>query len=49
MVKQNTGDKSWDENPNASISLTNGILVVSQSKRVHEEIKRFVNLLRQFK
>jgi type II secretory pathway component GspD/PulD (secretin) len=49
MVKQNTGDKSWDENPNASINLTNGVLVVSQSKRVHEEIKRFVNLLRQFK
>jgi len=49
MVKQNTGDKSWDENPNASMTLTNGVLVVSQSKRVHEEIKRFVNLLRQFK
>ena len=49
MVKQNTGDKSWDENPNASMNLTNGILVVSQSKRVHEEIKRFINLLRQFK
>ncbi|MBV8880096.1 MAG: hypothetical protein JO332_09050 [Planctomycetaceae bacterium] len=49
MVKQNTGDKSWDENPNASINLTNGVLVVSQSKRVHEEIKRFINLLRQFK
>jgi type II secretory pathway component GspD/PulD (secretin) len=49
MVKQNTGDKSWDENPNASITLTNGVLVVSQSKRVHEEIKHFVNLLRQFK
>ena len=49
MVKQNTGDKSWDENPNASINLTNGVMVVSQSKRVHEEIKRFINLLRQFK
>ena len=49
MVKQNTGDKSWDENPNASMTLTNGVLVVSQSKRVHEEIKRFINLLRQFK
>jgi len=49
MVKQNTGDRSWDENPNASISLTNGVIVVSQSKRVHEEIKRFLNLLRQFK
>lgn len=49
MVKQNTGDKTWDENPNASLNLNNGILVVSQSKRVHEEIKRFINLLRQFK
>ncbi|HLY08537.1 MAG TPA: hypothetical protein VKW04_04425 [Planctomycetota bacterium] len=49
MVKQNTGDKSWDENPNASITLTNGVMVVSQSKRVHEEIKRFIGLLRQFK
>lgn len=49
MVRQNTGDKTWDENPNASLTLTNGILVVSQSRRVHEEIKRFVNLLRQFK
>ncbi len=49
MVKQNTGDKTWDENPNASINLTNGVMVVSQSKRVHEEIKRFINLLRQFK
>ena len=49
MVKQNTGDKSWEENPNASMTLTNGVLVVSQSKRVHEEIKRFINLLRQFK
>jgi len=49
MVKQNTGDKTWDENPNASMNLANGVLVVSQSKKVHEEIKRFINLLRQFK
>jgi hypothetical protein len=49
MVKQNTGDKTWDENSTASITLTNGVLVVSQSKRVHEEILRFLNLLRQFK
>jgi type II secretory pathway component GspD/PulD (secretin) len=49
MIKTNTGDKTWDENPNASINLTNGVLIVSQSKRVHEEIKRLINLLRQFK
>jgi len=49
MVRSNTGDRSWDENPNASITLANGMLIVSQSRRVHEEIKRLINLLRQFK
>ncbi len=49
MVKQNTGDKSWDENPNASLTLANGMLLVSQSRRVHEEVKRLIGLLRQFK
>ena len=49
MIRSNTGDRTWDENPNASITLANGMLVVSQSRRVHEEIKRLVNLLRQFK
>ena len=49
MVKANTGDRTWEENPNASITLANGMLIVSQSGRVHEEIKRLVNLLRQFK
>lgn len=49
MVKANTGDRTWDENPNASITLANGMLIVSQSGRVHDEIKRLINLLRQFK
>jgi type II secretory pathway component GspD/PulD (secretin) len=49
MVKSNTGDRTWDENPNASITLANGMLIVSQSRRVHEEVKRLINLLRQFK
>jgi type II secretory pathway component GspD/PulD (secretin) len=49
MVKQNTGDRTWDENPNASITLANGMLLVSQSRRVHEEVRRLLGLLRQFK
>ena len=49
MVKANTGDRSWDENTAASVQLTNGMLIVSQSRRVHAEIKQLVNLLRQFK
>ena len=48
MVQANTGDRTWDENPNASLNLQNGILIISQSKRVHNEVKRLINLLRQF-
>lgn len=49
LIKTNTGDRSWDENPNASVTLANGLLIVSQTRKVHEEIKRLLNLLRQFK
>ena len=38
-----------DSQFNASITLANGMLIVSQSGRVHDEIKRLINLLRQFK
>jgi hypothetical protein len=49
LIKSNTGEKSWDENSAASISQVNGLLVISQSKPVHEEIRNLLNLLRQFK
>jgi hypothetical protein len=49
MIKANTGDRSWEENQGASVTLTNGMLVISQSRRVHGEIKQLLQLLRQFK
>jgi hypothetical protein len=49
MVKNNTGDRTWEENPNASITLANGLLVVSQSRRVHEEIRVFLAKLQQYR
>jgi len=49
LVKGNTGEKSWDDNSSASITLMNGLLVVSQSKKVHEEVRRLLDLLREFK
>ena len=49
LIKTNTGERSWDENSAASISQINGLLVISQSKPVHEEIRRLLDLLRQFK
>lgn len=49
MVTKNCGVDTWESNPNASIDLNNGLLVVSQSKRVHAEILRFVGTLREYR
>ena len=49
IVKAHTGGKTWDENPKASVSLQNGLLVVKQTKEVHQQIKRLIGKLRQFK
>lgn len=49
LVKTNTGDRSWEDVSGASITLANGLLVVSQSKKVQEEIRRLLDMLRQFK
>jgi len=49
LIKTNTGERSWDDNSAASISQINGLLVISQSKPVHEEIRHLLDLLRQFK
>jgi hypothetical protein len=48
MVKVNTGNGSWDSNPRASMVLTNGSLVVSQSPNVLREIENLLNLLGQY-
>jgi hypothetical protein len=48
MVQANTGGTSWEDNPNASLRLVNGMLIVSQSKRVHKEIGRFLYKLGSF-
>ncbi|HEY3227423.1 MAG TPA: hypothetical protein VGK61_10575 [Planctomycetota bacterium] len=49
LIKTNTGDKSWEDAGATSVSQVNGLLVISQSKPVHEEIRRLLDLLRQFK
>jgi hypothetical protein len=49
IVKSNTGEGAWDENPNASVTLTNGLLIVTQSKKVHGEVEKLLQMLRQFK
>lgn len=48
MIRTNTGGGSWDSNPRASLQLTNGTLVVSQTPSVLREIDQLLNLLGQY-
>ena len=48
MIRVNTGNGSWDSNPKAAISLTNGMLVVSQTPPVLKEIDALLGLLGQY-
>jgi hypothetical protein len=51
MVKEMVGSKSdWDDNPNARIAVApNGMLMVTQTKKVQEEVERLVNMLRELR
>lgn len=49
LIKTHTGLKSWEDNPNASIQLNKGLLIIRQTRQVHQEVARFLARLRQFK
>lgn len=49
IIKENTGSGAWDNNPKAAISLTNGMLVVSQTPAVLREIEKLLGLLGQYR
>jgi hypothetical protein len=49
LIPQATGGDSWTSNEEASISVVNGSLVVTQSARVQKEVAELLRLLRQFK
>jgi hypothetical protein len=49
IIKKNCGVGTWEQNPNTSITLNNGLLMVVQSKRVHAEILQMIGMLRQYK
>lgn len=46
MVRENTGERSWDDDPRASVSLINGLLCITQTARVHREIRELLPRLR---
>jgi hypothetical protein len=50
LIRETCGKETWDKNPNASIQMTpNGQLLVAQTKDVHAEIERLVNMIREIK
>ena len=49
LIKANIGGTSWNEGSNVSIEQSNGLLVISQTAAVHDEIGILLNRLRQYK
>ncbi|HKS16104.1 MAG TPA: hypothetical protein VJU16_02270 [Planctomycetota bacterium] len=48
LIKASTGDRAWDDSA-TSIQQINGLLVISQTRSGHDEVRRFLDLLRQYK
>lgn len=47
LIRASTGGNSWDDNPYAKIQVApNGLLIVTQSVTVHQEVERLLKLLR---
>jgi hypothetical protein len=50
IIRSTTGGETWDENEHAQIQLTpNGMLLIAQTREVHRQIKRLINMLRWFR
>jgi len=43
-----TGRAAWDDNPNASIRIQNGLLIVRQTREVHAKLEKLLGMLRRF-
>lgn len=48
LIKRSCGGSTWDSDK-CSIQVSNGMLVVVQSKEVHRDVDRLINLLREYK
>lgn len=48
LIKANTGDRSW-EDAESTIQQVNGLLIISQSRTIHDDVRRLLDLLSQYK
>ena len=49
LIMSNTGGTSWDDNPDVSLELANGRLIVTHSPAVHREIATLLRRLEQYR
>jgi hypothetical protein len=49
LVRAHAGGRSWEENPKTTLKLSNGLLVVKQTKSVQAEIRRMLGQMRTMK
>lgn len=49
LIKTCTESGRWSEGNSASIVQINGLLIVTQTRSVHHEVRRLLDLLRQYK
>jgi len=49
LIKAHTGGRSWEENPKAACSLSNGLLVIKNTPEVHKQVRRLLDMLRRNK
>lgn len=49
LIETHTGGDSWVENPDTSLSFVNGLMVISQTKKTHKEIKTLLRQLRRMR
>lgn len=47
LIREHTGDGSWNENPKCRITIFKGMLIVVQTEKVHKEIFKLLNHLRR--
>lgn len=49
LIEAHTGGDTWVEHPEVTLSFVNGLMVVSQTKKTHEEIDKLLSALRKMR
>ena len=45
LIREHTGDRSWEEDPRVGLTMRDGILTITQTAKVHREIQDLLGRL----